>query len=141
MVLVGVILLLTGMSVGMQSIPMPQPTGNFQQDAQAGDAWFQASVARNQTAFAYSGGGLVLMGLGASLVAFGTVRPVYRYLAGESSEAVEIASEAVARGLAKGGFQGSTAAGPATVVKLKCKKCGYLDTEDATYCSKCGQPL
>lgn len=85
----------------------------------------------------------MLVGFGGGLISLGTVRPMYRYLAGESSDAVEIASDAVARGLAKGGLQAGTAepAPPSAVVKVKCRNCGYLDSDDATYCSKCGEPL
>jgi len=42
MLLIGLIMAVYGVSYGMTSSPMPQPTGNFQQDAAAGDAWFQA---------------------------------------------------------------------------------------------------
>lgn len=36
-----------------------------------------------------------------------------------------------------------SAAAPASkdVVKVKCRSCGSLEREDATYCSKCGKPL
>jgi len=26
-------------------------------------------------------------------------------------------------------------------VRIKCRNCGYLETEDAEFCSKCGQRL
>ncbi|MDU0348140.1 zinc ribbon domain-containing protein [Actinomyces sp. MRS3W] len=30
---------------------------------------------------------------------------------------------------------------PAEVVKLRCRSCGYLETEDAAFCSHCGQRI
>ncbi|WP_219109172.1 zinc ribbon domain-containing protein [Actinomyces sp. 594] len=30
---------------------------------------------------------------------------------------------------------------PAQVVRLRCRSCGYLETEDATFCSQCGQRI
>jgi len=30
---------------------------------------------------------------------------------------------------------------PKEVVKVKCRNCGNLEMEDATFCRKCGQPL
>ena len=32
-------------------------------------------------------------------------------------------------------------ASPRQVVKVKCRNCGNLEMEDATFCRKCGQPL
>lgn len=36
---------------------------------------------------------------------------------------------------------GGSPALPKEVVKVKCRNCGNLEMEDATYCRKCGQPL
>jgi len=36
---------------------------------------------------------------------------------------------------------GTDPAPPKEVVKVKCRNCGNLEAEDATYCRKCGQPL
>ncbi|MDO4901283.1 zinc ribbon domain-containing protein [Actinomyces sp.] len=33
------------------------------------------------------------------------------------------------------------AGSPAEVVRLRCRSCGYLETEDATFCSQCGQQI
>ena len=30
---------------------------------------------------------------------------------------------------------------PKEIVKVKCRNCGNLEAEDATYCRKCGEPL
>jgi len=39
------------------------------------------------------------------------------------------------------GQAGTDPAPPKEVVKVKCRNCGNLEAEDATYCRKCGQPL
>jgi hypothetical protein len=39
------------------------------------------------------------------------------------------------------GQPGTDPAPPKEVVKVKCRNCGNLEAEDATYCRKCGQPL
>ncbi len=39
------------------------------------------------------------------------------------------------------GQAGTGPAPPKEVVKVKCRNCGNLEAEDATYCRKCGQPL
>ncbi len=140
--IIGVLVTVAGVGTMFSTPPMPPLTGNFQQDQAAGDAWFQQSSAQGAAGFAMAAIGMILLFFGAVALQFGTVRPVTRYLAGETSPAVETASEAMARGLMKGGL--SVPHGPeppTTVVKVKCKSCGYLDTEDATYCSRCGQPL
>ncbi|SDN25343.1 hypothetical protein SAMN05216355_101427 [Actinomyces ruminicola] len=41
---------------------------------------------------------------------------------------------------ALGGAPGPTGS-PAEVVKLRCRSCGYLETEDAAFCSQCGQRI
>ncbi|RAX19391.1 MULTISPECIES: zinc ribbon domain-containing protein [Actinomyces] len=39
------------------------------------------------------------------------------------------------------GGSSKPAGAPAEVVRLRCRSCGYLETEDATFCSQCGQPI
>lgn len=38
-------------------------------------------------------------------------------------------------------YPGAGSASPKEVVKVRCRNCGNLEMEDATYCRKCGQPL
>ncbi len=107
-------------------------------------AWFNESAAHAITGFAIAAVGMVLMGIGGWALRFGLIRPVASFVAEEASPALETASMAIGRGWGEGRSSvGSTPVAPAveTVVKVKCKNCGYLDSEDATYCSKCGQKL
>ena len=107
-------------------------------------AWFSSSVAHMLGGFVIIAVGMVLMGIGGFALRFGLIRPVTSFVAEEASPALETASMAIGRGWGEARTQlGQTAPPPAaaTVIKVKCKNCGYLDSEDATYCSKCGQPL
>jgi len=39
------------------------------------------------------------------------------------------------------GQPGTGSTPPKEVVKVKCRNCGNLEADDATYCRKCGEPL
>jgi hypothetical protein len=81
----------------------------------------------------------ILMGVGAFALWLGLVRPVGGYVATEASPAIRTATTAIGSGLREAGFGGGAPAG--TVVRVKCRNCGYLETEDAEFCSKCGQRM
>ena len=92
-------------------------------------------------------GGFILISIGVFIIYFTNIRRMATYMAVETAPAVTISSRALGSGLTQGindsgGIHmdhGNTK--PAEVVKVKCRKCGYLDTEDATFCSKCGEKL
>jgi hypothetical protein len=83
--------------------------------------------------------GVILIITGGVALRFGMIRPVSGYLATEAAPAIQTAAAAVGGGLREMGF-GAPAA-PAREVRIKCRNCGYLETEDAEFCSKCGQRL
>lgn len=95
-------------------------------------------------------GGVFIM-IGISLIWWSNIRLIYKYIAKETAPAVEIAGGAVGRGITTGIKEtGSipltiTSAKEATrevvVVRVKCRNCGYLETEDAKFCSKCGKTM
>lgn len=92
--------------------------------------------------FLIGGVGVVLLGLGGMALRLGLVRPVSGYVVTEASPAIEMGAAAVGRGLRDAmGPPGPAGAAPRPEVRVKCRNCGYLDTEDATYCSKCGSAL
>ena len=99
---------------------------------------FASSVAMS---FVLSAIGLVLMAIGGFTLRFGLVRPVASYLAVEASPAIQTEAAALASGLRAAGFGATHAAGSRPDVRVKCRNCGYLDTEDAEFCSKCGQRM
>jgi hypothetical protein len=83
--------------------------------------------------------GIILIVIGGIALRFGMIRPVSGYLATEAAPAIQTAAAAVGGGLRDVGF-GAPAA-PSRDVRIKCRNCGYLETEDAEFCSKCGQRL
>jgi uncharacterized membrane protein len=83
--------------------------------------------------------GFILIAVGAIALRLGMVQPVSGYLATEAGPAIRTASSAIGAGLRDVGF--GPAAAPPTVVRVKCRNCGYLETEDAEFCSKCGQRI
>lgn len=97
--------------------------------------------------------GGVLVGLAAWALRFALIGPVSSYVASEASPALQIASAALARGVSDQetyelpldrdhSKDGGDRSGDArTLVKVKCRTCGHLNEEDATYCDKCGKSL
>ena len=100
-----------------------------------GSGSFEESTG-NMMLFA-AGGFLTLIGF--MLVGLTLIRPVSKYYATEASPAIKIASESLGGGLKESGAMGSSA--PNEVIKVKCPHCGYLDSEDAEFCSKCGKKI
>ena len=82
------------------------------------------------------GGLLSVIGFG--LISWTLVRPISKYYATEASPAIKIASKSLAEGLKESGVAGPQ---QKEVIKVKCPHCGYLDSEDAEFCSKCGKKI
>ena len=94
----------------------------------------------------FSSGSIMIFGLGGFMVVIGfglisisIVRPVSKYYATEASPAIKIASQSVGEGLKQSGFGVSQQ--PKQIIKVKCPHCGYLESEDADFCSKCGKKI
>ena len=62
-----------------------------------------------------------------------------RATGGAMKYTTEKVTDGFATGLEKHGM--SIGGGGKEVVKVKCRNCGYLETEDAEFCSKCGQTV
>lgn len=85
------------------------------------------------TWFGLSALGMILLFIGGILFYFSIIRPVSKYIAAEASPAVTTVSEAFGKGVKKTETE--------EVIKIKCPHCGYLESEDAEFCSKCGKKL
>lgn len=83
-------------------------------------------------------GGFFMVAVGLMLIVASFVRPVSKYYATEMSPALKITGESIGEGLKESGF-----GTPQTkeVIKIKCPHCGYLESEDAEFCSKCGKKI
>lgn len=85
---------------------------------------------------------MIFLGIGLAVVGgylshFAFLKPISEIVATETEGAVEITGSALGRGL-------QSSFGPVRtpeVVKIKCRACGYLETEDAKFCSHCRAPL
>ena len=83
--------------------------------------------------------GIITLGVGGFALRLGLVRPLTGYVATEAAPAIQTAATAFGAGLREAGFGASGVAG--SLIRVKCRNCGYLETEDAEFCSKCGQRM
>ena len=87
--------------------------------------------------------GFAMFGFGLQLFLTANARAISKYAATEAAPAASIMTEAVASGFSKG-MKGSgigLGSSEREVIRIKCRNCGYLETEDADFCSKCGQRM
>jgi hypothetical protein len=93
-------------------------------------------------AFPVAVAGLVCIFIGAVHMQFGYAKAGSEIMATETGGAVEHSSAAWSRGLGRGLKEsGFSLGGAREVVKVKCRSCGYLESEDARFCSKCAKPV
>ena len=87
--------------------------------------------------------GFALIGFGYQMYFATHIRGLARFAATETAPAAEVMTEAVASGLSRGLTKEgrSPFSSSKEVIKLKCRNCGYLETEDADFCSKCGERM
>ena len=87
--------------------------------------------------------GFALIGIGFQMYFATHIRGISRFSARETAPATEIMTEAVASGLSRGFSKegGGPFSASKEVIKVKCRNCGYLETEDADFCSKCGERM
>lgn len=85
----------------------------------------------------FAAGGFLTM-IGFALVALTMIRPMTKYYATEMSPGINIASQSVGKGLKESGATGTS---QKEIIKVKCPHCGYLESEDADFCSKCGKKI
>ena len=87
--------------------------------------------------------GIVMCMIGFQLWYATKIDKISRYMSKATGDSAKYTTEKVtdgfATGLEKHGM--SIGGGGKEVVKVKCRNCGYLETEDAKYCSKCSEPL
>lgn len=101
------------------------------------------------TSYAVFGFALALIGVGTGLVRSAFHTSVQGFMSGGSAMGMG-PSEEFLKSLSTGGALHSqlssadaerVAASEKTVVKVKCRNCGNLESEDGAFCRKCGQAL
>ncbi len=87
--------------------------------------------------------GSACAGAGYKLYFVTHIRGLARYTAVETAPAAEIMTEAIGSGLSRGFVKegDSPFSQGKEVIRIKCRNCGYLETEDADFCSKCGEKV
>lgn len=101
---------------------------------------FEESSALSAQAFANLVPGAFLAIIGIGLLRFGFIGRVSKYIADETGPAISSVSESITRGVKEGGGMDVTVHSD-TKIQIKCRNCGTLNDEDATYCDNCGSPL
>jgi len=99
--------------------------------------------------FAVWGFGFTLIGLGGTMLRSAFMSAVMGGAGGAMGGGSGMSSDMVETYMQQALSTTRTAANPAgigpappkEVVKVKCRNCGNLEMEDATFCRKCGQPL
>jgi len=103
---------------------------------------FDDANQNSMTWFGLSALGMVLLFVGFVMFYFSILRPVSKYVATETSPAITTASHALGKGLGIGIKEsGAIVSGSKEIIKIKCPNCGYLESEDAEFCSKCGKKI
>jgi hypothetical protein len=82
--------------------------------------------------------GVACLGIGGYYLRLGYLRAAAEFVASETGGAFESVAEAGARGAGRGWAH---SAGTVQVVRVKCRSCGFLESEDARFCSKCGKAV
>jgi hypothetical protein len=101
---------------------------------------FEESSALSAQAFASIVPGMFLTIIGAGVLRFGFIGRVSKYIADETGPAISSVSESITKGVKKGGGIDITVHSDSNI-RIKCRNCGTLNDEDATYCDNCGSPL
>jgi hypothetical protein len=136
LLIVGIFLFILGIANIYTVFTTPTDWGNFAQHS-----------SNMMGRFIIGGGmtflGFFLIGIGYQLYAATHIRGFARFAATETAPATKIMTEAIASGLSRGFSEegGSPFSSTKEVIKLKCRNCGYLETEDADFCSKCGERI
>jgi hypothetical protein len=143
--IIGIVLIIGGIILAVSGIMQQGSVG------MGDEGWFEQSSAGSFKIFI--AGSMAIFGIFILVISF--TRKIAHYQAVEAKPAIITASEGVGTGLARGlhhggglpidinnhGHHRRGSSAPHEVVKVKCRNCGYLDSEDATFCSKCGKRL
>ena len=143
--LIGIILLIAGISITLYGFTF-WGSGSKEMGE---EGWFDEESSRGSSWFTYSVVGMLLIFIGGTIIYFTQIRRIAKYVAAETSPAIETVGDAMGKGVASGIKEGggikitteTDSKASKEIIKIKCRNCGYLDTEDAEFCSKCGSKI
>ena len=92
---------------------------------------------------AVAGIGAIPFGVGIYFYMASKMEKISKFYSRATAPAAKYTTEQVTDGLATGLEKHGMGIGTGgkEVIKIKCRNCGYLETEDAEFCSKCGQSM
>ena len=92
---------------------------------------------------AVAGLGAIPFGVGIYFYMASKMEKISKFYSRATAPSMKYTTEQVTDGLATGLKKHGMGIGTGgkEVVKIKCRNCGYLETEDAEFCSKCGQSM
>lgn len=85
--------------------------------------------------------GFAMVGFGMQFYLASKAGKISNYIAKATGDSAKYTAEKVTDGFATGLQKHGMSLGGKETIKVKCRNCGYLETEDAEFCSKCGQTM
>jgi hypothetical protein len=150
---IGIIIIIVGLSIFLIGLSQYSANSNMS----PGDEDFGQKSDATFNGFAMMAGGGFMAFFGGMLVYVSFLGRVATYMARETRPAVRIAGSGLGQGVAEGIREGGgievdhnnedeedEEAGSGKkkeVIRIKCRECGFLETEDAEFCSKCGKRM
>jgi hypothetical protein len=101
---------------------------------------FDESAALGAKVFGFLASGMLLIAFGSTVLRFGYLGKVSKYIADETGPAISSVSKSVFKGVKEAGGVDLNVQSNQKVM-IKCRSCGTLNDEDAIYCDKCGAQL
>lgn len=89
--------------------------------------------------------GCLVPGMFLTVIGLGTLRVGYvgkmsKYIADETGPAISSVTKSITSGIKEAGGIDLTGHSD-TIIRIKCRNCGTLNDEEATYCDNCGSQL
>jgi len=137
LLIIGIILVIVGF-ISFASPNPDDPKVGVDSHEEFREKMDRSSDRHMSSMFMIGAGGFMTV-IGFALVGASAARPVSKYYASEMSPAMKIAAESIGEGLKESGAFGQNQ--PKEIIKIKCPHCGYLESEDADFCSKCGKKV
>ena len=100
----------------------------------------EESSALSAQAFGCLVPGMFLTVIGLGVLRVGYVGKMSKYIADETGPAISSVTKSITSGIKEGGGIDITGHSD-TVIRIKCRNCGTLNDEEATYCDNCGSQL
>jgi hypothetical protein len=136
MLCIGIVLLVVGVFLLIYGFLML--SGGFGFD----DGSIGEMASRGFSSIIFIAGGGFMLAIGFILVYFSQIGRVAKYFATETHPAVKTVGHAVGSGVTEGiSDAGGLKVNSSEQIKIKCHHCGYLESIDAEFCSKCGKKI